>query len=235
MPRGAHRANRLPRRPFFCTSPPPHLLLTRCAPAAPPTGMKIKLQSDQPTPQPPTTTRCACSRARAQLDLTPAHATEGLHSPSPVLECSAFPYRILYSIVACLVPELPACARVAGVRGGEAAFRRALGAPDHHRPGRRRCRQLCAPRSQQQPPRAVRQRRAAAAAAAAADAGGADVDAAAVGALGLGQQPTGAQPCSVGGQRADRARRQPQQQQQQRRQATTAAAASAARGGRCGR
>ena len=121
--------------------------------------------------------------ARAQVDPTPAHATEGLHSPSPVLECSAFPYRILYSIVACLVPELPACARVAGVRGGEAAFRRALGAPDHHRPGRRRCRQLCAPRSQQQPPRAVRQRRAAAAAAAAADAGGADVDAAAVGAL----------------------------------------------------
>ena len=27
----------------FCTSPPPHLLLTRCAPAAPPTGMNTRL------------------------------------------------------------------------------------------------------------------------------------------------------------------------------------------------
>ena len=91
--------------------------------------------------------------ARARLDPTRTHATEGLHSPSPVLEWSAFPYTILYSIVACLLPELPACARVAGVGGGEAAFWRALGAPDHPRPGRRRCRPQSAPASQQQPPR----------------------------------------------------------------------------------
>jgi hypothetical protein len=55
------------------------------------------------------------------------------------------------------------------------------------------------------------------AAAAGADDGGEDVDAAAVGALGLEQQPPGTQPCPVGGQRADRARRQLQQQQQQQR------------------
>lgn len=51
------------------------------------------------------------------------------------------------------MPELPVCARVAGVRGGEAAFRRALGAPDHPRAGRRRCRQQSAPASQQLPRR----------------------------------------------------------------------------------
>ena len=141
------------------------LHLTTTSPAAHPLRARRAAHRDElqavirPTNSPTTHDNQVRLLARAQLDPTPAHATEGLHSPSPVLECSAFPYRILYSIVACLVPELPACARVAGVRGGEAAFRRALGAPDHHRPGRRRCRQLCAPRSQQQPPRAVRQRR----------------------------------------------------------------------------